>query len=73
MDASSSKSLNATADKVLGIHGSTGTDSKSVTSAVRRADPLVEANNSFVISKVDDNRSRLMALSNTVDNCNKTV
>lgn len=64
MDASSSKSLRATAAVVFGIHGSIGTDQGS-------AHVKEEPSNSFVVSKFEDKYDRFMPLSRMVNNCKR--
>lgn len=69
MDESNSKSLRDKAAVVCGTHGSTATDSGSVDERATTSDILLDPNNSSVVEKFDDKKSRRSALSNTVNIC----
>lgn len=64
-DASNSRSLRDTAAVVRGTHGTTETNSGSI----GHSDVVLNPNNSSVVEKVDDIKSRFNALSNRVNIC----
>lgn len=69
MDESNSKSLRDKAAVVCGTHGSTATDSGSVVACAELCDMLVDPNNSSVVEKFEDRKSRRSALSNMTNIC----
>jgi hypothetical protein len=69
MDESNSKSLRDNAAVVCGIHGSKATDSGSADTCAALFDLLLNPNNSSVVEKSDDRKSRRSAFSNRVNIC----
>lgn len=69
MDESISKSLRDKAAVVSGTHGSTATDSGSVEGCPEHSGILLDPNNSSVVEKLDDRKSRRSAFSNRVNIC----
>jgi len=69
MDESISKSLRDKAAVVSGTHGRTGTDSGSVEAGPEHSNILLDPNNSSVVEKLDDRKSRRSAFSNRVNIC----
>lgn len=69
MDESISKSLRDKAAVVSGTHGSTATDSGSVEACTERSDILLDPNNSSVVEKFNDRKSRRSDLSKRVNIC----
>jgi len=69
MDESNSKSLRDNAAVVSGTHGSRATDSGPADTCPAHFDILLNPNNSSVVEKFDDKKSRRSAFSNRVNIC----